>query len=416
MKSPYKRRDTVSWALYDWANSAFATTVLAGFFPVFFQQFWSTGVDPTISTSRLGFANAIAGIIVAVLAPVLGAIADRTAGRKRQLVMWAMLGVIGTASLGFIGQGEWWWAAACFVMAGIGFNAANVFYDALLLDVAADDELDQVSAFGYALGYLGGGLLFAVNVLMTLNPQWFGLESAAEAVQFSFFTVAAWWFLFTLPLARNVREKPAPAPAAGLWVAARDGLRELRSTIRHIGQYRHITLFLIAYWLYIDGVHTIYTMAVDYGVALGLPSSSLLAALLLTQFVAFPSALALGWLGNRWGPKRGILLCIVVYLSATLYAYFLDTVVEFFGLAVVVGLVQGGIQSLSRSLFGRLVPEGRGGEFFGFFNLMGKFASFLGPMLIASVALITGDSRLSVTSLVVLFIAGGLVLLKVPSR
>jgi UMF1 family MFS transporter len=416
MKSPYKRRDTVSWALYDWANSAFATTVLAGFFPVFFQQFWSTGVDPTISTSRLGFANAIAGIIVAVLAPVLGAIADRTAGRKRQLVMWAMLGVIGTGSLGFIGQGEWWWAAACFVMAGIGFNAANVFYDALLLDVASDNELDQVSAFGYALGYLGGGLLFAVNVLMTLNPQWFGLESAAEAVQFSFFTVAAWWFLFTLPLARNVREKPAPAPAAGLRVAARDGLRELRSTIRHVGQYRHITLFLIAYWLYIDGVHTIYTMAVDYGVALGLPSSSLLAALLLTQFVAFPSALALGWLGNRWGPKRGILLCIVVYLSATLYAYFLDTVVEFFGLAVVVGLVQGGIQSLSRSLFGRLVPEGRGGEFFGFFNLMGKFASFLGPMLIASVALITGDSRLSVTSLVVLFIAGGLVLLKVPSR
>jgi UMF1 family MFS transporter len=416
MTSPYKRRDTVSWALYDWANSAFATTVLAGFFPVFFQQFWSTGVDPTISTSRLGFANGIAGIIVAVLAPVLGAIADRTAGRKRQLVMWSTLGVIGTASLGFIGQGEWWWAAACFVMAGIGFNAANVFYDSLLLDVSANHELDQVSAFGYAMGYLGGGLLFAFNVLMTLNPQWFGLDSAAEAVQFSFFTVAAWWFLFTLPLARNVREKSVAAPAASFFVAAQDGLRELKSTIRHIGQYRDITLFLIAYWLYIDGVHTIYTMAVDYGVALGLPSSSLLAALLLTQFVAFPSALALGWLGNRWGPKRGILLCITVYLSATLYAYFLDTVVEFFGLAVVVGLVQGGVQSLSRSLFGRLVPEGKGGEFFGFFNLMGKFASFLGPMLIASVALITGDSRLSVTSLVVLFIAGGLVLLKVPSR
>jgi UMF1 family MFS transporter len=347
---------------------------------------------------------------------VLGAIADRTAGRKRQLVMWSTLGVIGTASLGFIGQGEWWWAAACFVMAGIGFNAANVFYDALLLDVASENELDQVSAFGYAMGYLGGGLLFAINVLMTLNPQWFGLESAAEAVQFSFFTVAAWWFLFTLPLARNVREKPARAPSSSLFAAARDGLRELKTTIQHIGQYRHITLFLVAYWLYIDGVHTIYTMAVDYGVALGLPSSSLLAALLLTQFVAFPSALALGWLGNRWGPKRGILLCIIVYLSATLYAYFLDTVVEFFGLAVVVGLVQGGVQSLSRSLYGRLVPEGKGGEFFGFFNLMGKFASFIGPMLIASVALITGDSRLSVTSLVVLFIAGGLVLLKVPSR
>lgn len=416
MTSPYKRRDTVSWALYDWANSAFATTVLAGFFPVFFQQYWSTGVDPTISTSRLGFANAIAGLTVAVLAPVLGAIADRTAGRKRQLVLWSLIGVIGTAALGFIGQGEWWWAAACFMMAAIGFNAANIFYDALLLDVAAEHELDQVSAFGYALGYLGGGLLFAFNVLMTLQPGWFGLDNAAEAVQISFLTVAVWWFLFTLPLARNVRERPAAVVTQGLFAAARDGLRELGSTLRHIASYREVSLFLVAYWLYIDGVHTIYTMAVDYGVALGLPSSSLLAALLLTQFVAFPSALALGWLGNRWGPKRGILLCIAVYLSATIYAYFLDSVPEFFGLAVVVGLVQGGIQSLSRSFFGRLVPEGKGGEFFGFYNMMGKFASFIGPLLIATVALLTGDSRLSVSSLVVLFIVGGLVLWRVPSR
>jgi len=416
MTSPYKRRDTVSWALYDWANSAFATTVLAGFFPVFFQQYWSTGVDPTISTSRLGFANGIAGLTVAILAPVLGAIADRTAGRKRQLVLWSLIGVIGTAALGFIGQGEWWWAAACFMMAAIGFNAANIFYDALLLDVAAEHELDQVSAFGYALGYLGGGLLFAFNVLMTLQPGWFGLDNAAEAVQVSFLTVAAWWFLFTLPLARNVRERPAAAVTQGLFAAARDGLRELWSTLRHIARYREVSLFLLAYWLYIDGVHTIYTMAVDYGVALGLPSSSLLAALLLTQFVAFPSALALGWLGNRWGPKRGILLCIAVYLSATIYAYFLDSVAEFFGLAVVVGLVQGGIQSLSRSFFGRLVPEGKGGEFFGFYNMMGKFASFIGPLLIATVALLTGDSRLSVSSLVVLFIVGGLVLWRVPSR
>jgi UMF1 family MFS transporter len=416
MTSPYKRRDTVSWALYDWANSAFATTVLAGFFPVFFQKFWSTGVDPTVSTSRLGFANGIAGVVVALLAPALGAIADRTAGRKRQLVAWSMIGVVATAALGFVQQGEWQWAAACFVLAGIGFNAANVFYDALLLDVSRPDELDKVSAFGYSMGYLGGGLLFAFNVLMTLRPAWFGLDDAAQAVQVSFLTVALWWFVFTLPLARNVRERQPAASSASLGVAVRDGLRELRSTIRHLGQYRHITLFLVAYWLYIDGVHTIYMMAVDYGVALGLPSSSLLAALLLTQFVAFPSALVLGWLGNRWGPKRGILLCIAVYLAATVYAWFLDTVAEFFALAVVVGLVQGGIQSLSRSMFGRLVPEGKGGEFFGFFNLMGKFASFLGPMLIAVVALATGDSRLSVTSLAILFVLGGLVLLRVPGR
>ena len=227
-------------------------------------------------------------------------------------------------------------------------------------------------------------------------------------------TVAVWWALFSLPLARYVRERPATAAPAGVIVAARESFRELRSTFAHVLQHREVAWFLFAYWLYIDGVHTIYTMAVDYGVALGLPSSSLLAALLLTQFVAFPSALALGWLGNRIGAKRGILICIAVYLAATLYAWFLDTVAEFFALAVVVGLVQGGVQSLSRSFFGRLVPDGKGGEFFGFYNMMGKFASFLGPMLIATVALVTGDSRLSITSLVVLFVLGGLILWRVP--
>lgn len=414
MTSPYKRRDTVSWALYDWANSAFATTVLAGFFPVFFQQFWSTGVDPTISTSRLGLANGIAGIVVAVLAPVLGALADRTAGRKAQLILFSSIGIAGTAVLSFVGQGEWGWAAACFIVAGIGFNAANIFYDALLLDVASERELDTVSAFGYSLGYLGGGILFAFNVLMTLKPAWFGLSSAAEAVQWSFLSVALWWSIFTIPLARHVRERSSQAKSESFFESLTAGLRELGNTLRRIRAHRDISLFLLAYWLYIDGVHTIYTMAVDYGVALGLPSSSLLAALLLTQFVAFPSALLLGWLGNRIGPKQGILICIGVYLAATLYAYFLDSVVEFFALAVVVGLVQGGVQSLSRSFFGRLVPEGKGGEFFGFYNMMGKFASFIGPLLIAAVAYGTGDSRLSITSLIVLFLGGGLLLSRVP--
>ena len=414
MTHPYKRRDTISWAFYDWANSAFFTTVLAGFFPVFFQKFWSVGVDPTVSTSRLGFANGIAGLLLAILAPVLGAMADRAGGRKRQLVGWTLLGVAGTAALGFVGEGEWWWAAACFMVAAIGANAANIFYDALLLDVSEPQDYDRVSALGYSLGYLARGLLFAFNVLMTLKPHWFGLTDAAEAVRVSFISAAVWWFVFMLPAARNVRERPPKGPALGLSVSIREGLRGLRTTLSHISQYREVSLFLLAYWLYIDGVHTIYTMAVDYGVALGLPSSSLLAALLLTQFVAFPSALALGWLGNRIGPKRGILICIAVYLAATLYAWFLDTVIEFFALAVVIGLVQGGVQSLSRSFFGRLVPEGKGGEFFGFYNMMGKFASFLGPILIATVALLTGDSRLSISSLVVLFVLGGWVLWRVP--
>ena len=408
----YFRRPLLSWALYDWANSAFATTVMAGFFPAFFQRYWSLGVDPTVSTSRLGFANGIAGFVVALLAPMLGAIADRCGRRKRFLVAWSLLGIVGTALLWFVGRGDWWSAAALFIVGTVGFAAANVFYDALLLDVATDPELDRASAFGYSLGYLGGGLLFALNVLMTVKPAWFGLADAAEAVRASFVLVAAWWFVFMLPLAMNVRERPGKAGVT-LVAATAAGVRELVGTLRHVARYREMVLFLVAYWLYIDAVNTIIKMAVDYGVALGLPTESLLAALLMTQFVAFPAALAFGWLGDRIGARRGILIGIGIYTLATLYAFFLDSVAEFFALAGVIGLVQGGVQSLSRSFFGRLVPAGKGGEFFGFYNMMGKFATVVGPLLVAVVALSTGSSRASIASLAVLFLAGGLVLLAV---
>jgi UMF1 family MFS transporter len=413
----YTRRPVLAWAFYDWANSAFATTVMAGFFPAFFQRFWSLGVDPTVSTSRLGFANGIAGFVVAALAPVLGAIADRCGRRKRFLIAWSLLGILGTGLLWFVERGEWGWAAALFVVGSIGFAAANVFYDALLLDVAREDELDRVSAFGYALGYLGGGLLFAFNVLMTVKPGWFGLADAAEAVRVSFVLVALWWLVFLLPLALQVRERPGEA-GISFGAATVLGLRELVATLRQVARYRELALFLVAYWLYIDAVNTIIKMAVDYGVALGLPTESLLAALLMTQFVAFPAALAFGWLGNRIGARRGILIGIAIYTLATLYAFFLDSVVEFFVLAGVIGLVQGGVQSLSRSFFGRLVPEGKGGEFFGFYNMMGKFATVLGPLLVALVALTTGSSRASIASLAILFLAGGLVLWRVrePGR
>ena len=408
----YTRRPLLSWALYDWANSAFATTVMAGFFPAFFQRYWSLGVDPTVSTSRLGFANGIAGFVVALLAPMLGAIADRCGRRKRFLVAWSLLGIVGTGLLWFVGRGDWWAAAALFVVGTIGFSSANVFYDALLLDVATGPELDRASAYGYSLGYLGGGVLFALNVLMTVKPAWFGLADAAEAVRISFVLVAAWWFVFMLPLALNLRERPGEA-GISLTAATVAGVRELAATLRHLARYRELALFLLAYWLYIDAVNTIIKMAVDYGVALGLPTESLLAALLMTQFVAFPAALAFGWLGDRIGARRGILLGIAVYTLATLYAFFLDSVAEFFGLAAVIGLVQGGVQSLSRSFFGRLVPEGKGGEFFGFYNMMGKFATVLGPLLVAVVALTTGSSRASIASLAILFVAGGLVLWRV---
>ena len=412
MRDLIRNRPVFAWALYDWANSAFATTVMAGFFPVFFARFWSTGVDPSETTARLGFANAAAGIALALLAPVLGAIADRGGRRKRFLFGWTLLGVAATGALYFVGQGEWGSAALMFVIASMGFNGGIVFNDSLMLDVAKPDQYDRVSAFGYSLGYLGGGLLFLVNVAMYKFPETFGLRDGPHAVQASFLTVAVWWFVFTLPLMRTVREHHE-GPHLPLGAAISTGFRELRSTFAHIRQYRTLWVFLLAYWFYIDGVNTIIKMAVDYGTSLGLDTGKLLLALLVTQFVGFPAALLFGWLGDRIGARRGILIGIAVYCAITVYAYFLDTEAEFFALAVAVGLVQGGVQSLSRSLYGRLVPEGKNAEFFGFYNMMGKFAAFLGPLLMAITAKVTHNTRISIVSLVLLFVIGGVLLFRV---
>ena len=413
MREFFKDKPVFAWALYDWANSAFATTVMAGFFPVFFQKFWSTGVASTETTSRLGYANAAAGFAIALLAPVLGAIGDRGGRRKQFLMAWTLLGVGATFSLYFVGQGQWFPAALLFVLGTMGFNGGIVFNDSLLLDVAKPADLDRVSAFGYALGYLGGGLLFLINVLMVSKPAWFGLADSAEAVRASFVTVAVWWIVFTIPLMRLVKEEQR-GPHLGFADAMRVGFRELGATIAHVRQYRVIVMFLLAYWFYIDGVNTIIKMAVNYGVSLGLDTNSLLTALLVTQFVGFPAALFFGYLGDRIGPKRGILVGLAVYIGITVYAYFLDSEREFFALAVTVGLVQGGVQSLSRSLFGRMVPEGKNAEFFGFYNMMGKFATVLGPLLIAIVAAATHNERASIISLVLLFLVGGVLLWRVP--
>lgn len=403
----YLRRPVLAWAFYDWANSAFATTVMAGFFPAFFRQYWSLGSDVTTATLRLGLANGLAGFIVAVLAPMLGIFADRSARRRWFLLSWTLLGVLATGALYGVGQGQWGMAAGLFVLATMGFNGAIVFYDALLLQVAEPAEYDRVSAYGYALGYLGGGLLFAINVLMTLHPAWFGLSSTALAVQFSFVTVAVWWLVFSIPLALGVRESPV-MPRAG-----RSAWRELYSTLREIGQQRSLWMFLLAYWLYIDGVNTVIKMAVDYGGALGLPTSGLMAALLLTQFVAFPAALAYGSIGNRVGARPAILAGLLVYIGLTIAATKLNSIAGFFALAVVVGLVQGGVQSLSRSLFGQFVPPGKSAEYFGFYNMLGKFATVLGPVLIGVTASVTHSPRSGIGSVALLFVAGAVLLWRV---
>ncbi|MDH3399775.1 MAG: MFS transporter [Chromatiales bacterium] len=406
------RRPIFSWALYDWGNSAFATTVMAGFFPVFFNSFWSVGADGSLTTARLGFANGAASLLVALLAPIIGAIADRGGSRKKFLFVFAALGIVMSGSLYFVQQGNWAVAVLLYVCATVGFAGSNVFYDSMIVDVAKPDEFDLVSAFGYSMGYLGGGILFAVNVLMTLHPAWFGLADATQAVQVSFLTVAIWWLVASVPLLLWVKEAPTvdQQPALG---AIRAGFQQLIGTARAIGELKPVLIFLCAYWLYIDGVYTIIKLAVDYGIRLGFESSQLVLALLLVQFVAFPSALFFGWAARYVGVKRGILIALSVYMLTTVWASMISQVWEFFGLAIVIGLVQGGVQSLSRSLYARIIPADKTGEFFGFYNMLGKFASVLGPVLVGVVALLSHNPRLSILAILPLFLIGAGVLTRV---
>jgi MFS transporter, UMF1 family len=406
------RRAVYAWAMYDWANSAFATTVMVAFFPVFFRQYWSLGASADTS-ARLSFANTLASFCVALAAPLLGAIADRGGKCRALLVLFALLGITSTALLAGVGAGHWQQAAGIFVLASIGFAAANIFYDSLLLSVARPYELDRVSSFGYGMGYIGGGVLLAINAWMTLEPAAFGFASAAAAVRASFITVALWWAIFSIPLLLWVREPGAGAalPLASALVAA---WREFRTTLASVRSYRSVWLFLLAYWLYIDGVYTVQKLAVDFGMSIGFKTGDLIKALLLTQFVAFPAAIGCGRLAERIGARRAILLGIAAYAVMTVWAFVMHSVWEFYGLAAGVGLVQGGVQSLSRSYFGRLVPPGRAAEFFGFFNMWGKFAAVLGPSLAGIVALWSGSTRASILSLILLFVAGAWVLWRVP--
>jgi UMF1 family MFS transporter len=408
------RRKIISWALYDWANSAFAITVMSAFFPLFLKQYWSAGADATLTTFRLGLANSIGGIAIALLSPILGAIADQAGTRKRYLVLFAAMAIVMTGGLSFAARGEWMLAIALYVLAAIGFSGSNSFYDALLVSVAPGPRLHQVSCLGFALGYLGGGLLFALNVAMTLWPASFGLADASEAVRLSFGMVAAWWAVFSIPLLVFVKEPEAGRLAGRAAIAA--GFRRLAETLRQAGRLRIVLLFLVAYLVYIDGVGTVARMAMDYGMAIGFDEKKLIVALLITQFVGLPATIAFGYLGARFGAKAGIYIGLAAYIGATLWGYAMQHVWEFYALAVVIGLVQGGVQSLSRSLFALIMPAAQAGEFFGFYNMLGKFAVVIGPLLVGSAALATGSSRAAILVILALFIAGGALLYFVDER
>ncbi|HPI92206.1 MAG TPA: MFS transporter [Deltaproteobacteria bacterium] len=412
----------LAWALYDWGNSAFATTVMAGFFPVMFKEYWSAGVDAAVSTARLGAANSLAGILVALAAPFLGAVADRTSAKKRFLFFFASLGIASTLCLTLAGKGDWALAGLLYALALAGFLGGNVFYDSLLKTVSEGPAMDRVSSLGYALGYLGGGLLFAFNVWMTLDPRRFGLAGAAEAVRISFLTVGLWWAVFAVPLMVMVREPRSTSMGIGNMVA--EGISQLGRTFREIRHLKVIMMFLAAYWLYIDGVDTVIVMAVDYGLSLGFHQKDLILALLLVQFTGFPCAIAFGRISGAIGTKKSILIALGVYLFVTVWGAFIERRYEFYIMALLIGMVQGGVQALSRSLYARLIPADKAAEFFGFYNMVGKFAAIVGPVLVGTTVLLARAwgagpglaPRFSISSIAVLFLAGGVLLLLVDEE
>ncbi len=572
-----KNKPVFGWIMYDWANSAFATTVMAGFFPVFFKSYWSAGTDVNESTALLGYANSLASLIVALIAPILGAIADQSHARKRMLIFFGYLGALMTGCLFLVEYGNWLFAAILYALGTIGFSGSICFYDSLLPEVADEKTIDYVSAKGYAAGYLGGGLLFLINVLWYLLPNSFGfptektatvigplstqsavirisepanfkipaVESSGKAIvtsevrapfqilrydtlhnqvllkvnlpdymrtntidpvvsfgqykkgtiiqtdtvigtylvgdltrtlslvdsiqinirnpityrayhdgilegvvglqhhvnnikiktdyltpareflpiRLSFLSVALWWGLFTIPLIIYVRERRHPeSKSARHYIQL--GFRQLFQTFRKVRHMRVVFLFLIAYWLYIDGVDTIIKMAVDYGMSIGLPSSSLIVALLITQFVGFPAAMVFGKLGEKWDAKKAIYITLIVYIGVTFWGMMMQTTREFYTLAIIIGLVQGGVQALSRSYYARLIPRNQSAEFYGFFNMMGKFAAILGPALIGTVGLLfrrwgysqNTASRGGIASVALLFILGAVLLFFVDER
>ena len=410
------RKMVNAWCMYDWANSAFATTIMAAVLPTFYSAVAGANLEPVQASSYWAYTNTIAMLIVAISAPILGAIADHSGAKKRFLGGFAGIGILFTALLVLVSTGDWLMASAFYILGRVGFGGANIFYDSLLPHVAHPDEIDQVSTKGYALGYLGGGLLLVVNLAWIMKPELFGLPNAEVATRLSFFSVAIWWTLFAIPLFRRVPEPRVVLEQAESGNPVQAGFQRLGRTFREIRRYRELFKFLVAFWLYNDGIGTIITMAVIFGKEIGIGTTDLIGAILAVQFVGIPFSFAFGWLARKLGTKRSILLALGVYTLIAIGGYFMQSGLHFWILALMVATVQGGSQALSRSLFGRLAPKAKTGEFFGFYDVSSKFAGIVGPALFGVVGQLTGSSRLSIVSLVIFFIAGGGLLLWVNEK
>ena len=396
-----------AWCLYDWGSSAFSTTVEAAVLPVFFEQVLAASLPGNRPTVYWGYANALSLLIAALMAPILGSIADYTGSKKKLLAIFASIGILATALMVFLGSGAWLAALVLFFFGAIGLGASYIFYDALLPHITREGNIDYISSKGYAMGYLGGGILLAANMWM-IQGVWPG---SSLGPRFSFLTVAIWWAIFTLPLLRRVPEPPANTEGLGQGLnPVKAGLKRLRQTFSHLQAYRELFKFLVAFWLYNDGIGTIIKMATIYGSEIGIGMTDLIGALLLTQFVGIPFSLAFGKFSKQVGTKRAIMIGLGWYALIAVMGYFMSQPWHFWALAIAVGMVQGGTQALSRSLFGLMAPKARSAEFFGFYDISSKFAGILGPFLFGLVGQIMGSSRLSIVALLIFFV-GGIILL-----
>jgi UMF1 family MFS transporter len=409
------RRELRAWAMYDWANSAFITTIAAAVLPPYFSSVAAASMEKNVATAYWGYTQVVAMAIGLTIALTTGALADYLGVRKRFLAAFAFIGALGTSGLWFAGNGDWLLASGCYVVGYIGFAGGNVFYESLLPHVAKADEIDRVSTAGYAIGYLGGGLLLALNLAWIQMPDTFGFADTGQAVRASFVSVGVWWLIFAIPLLRRVPEPPReldPGEQRDMGAVAATFIR-LGRTFREIRKFRDAFLFLLAFLLYNNGIVTIITMATVYGTEIGLKQGDLIGALLLTQFLGVPFTFLYGGLAKRMGVKGGIYLALFIYVAICCLGYFMTEAWQFWLLAVVVSMVQGGSQGLSRSLYGSMIPPGKSSEFFSFFSVNSKIGNILGVLLFSGVGHSAGTSRAGILSLVVFFVAGMILLSRV---
>jgi MFS transporter, UMF1 family len=408
------RRVINAWAMYDWANSAFAVVILTAVFPVYYRALaTNAGHAPEEATAYWAYTTSLSLIVVALVGPVLGAMADIAGGKKRFLGVALILGVLGSTSLAFLGKDSFLLASLLFAIANFGFAGGNIFYEALLPHIARPSDLDRVSARGYAFGYLGGGLLLMINVLWLLRPHWFWMADREFALRACFVSVALWWFVFALPLFRKVTEPGSRERHSSATHVVKNGFLRFAATLRQVRRYRQLALFLVAFWIYNDGISTIIKLAAAYGDEIGIHHNDMLIALILTQLIGFPSSIGFGRIAYYIGAKRSILVGLAVYGLISIAGFFIRSAWHFYVLAIVVGLVQGGTQALSRSLFAAMVPKTRSSEFFGFFSTGEKMAGIIGPTIFGMIAQLTGSSRWGIISVVVLFVTGALILYRV---